>query len=54
MAVNFEIRGRVAVIEIDRPDALNALDLVSLQQLSYMTGQTLYVCGGRSLSSPSV
>ncbi|SOZ18062.1 3-oxoacyl-(acyl-carrier-protein) reductase FabG [Cupriavidus taiwanensis] len=35
-------------------DIANAVGFFLDPQSSYVTGQTLYVCGGRSLSSPSV
>jgi 3-oxoacyl-[acyl-carrier protein] reductase len=35
-------------------DIANAVAFFLDPQASYVTGQTLYVCGGRSLSSPSV
>ncbi|WP_427308256.1 SDR family oxidoreductase [Cupriavidus sp. H39] len=35
-------------------DIANAVSFFLDRQSSYVTGQTLYVCGGRSLSSPSV
>ncbi|EYS86426.1 3-oxoacyl-ACP reductase [Cupriavidus sp. SK-4] len=35
-------------------DIANAVNFFLDPQSSYVTGQTLYVCGGRSLSSPSV
>lgn len=35
-------------------DIANAVRFFLDPQASYVTGQTLYVCGGRSLSSPSV
>lgn len=35
-------------------DIANAVSFFLNPQSSYVTGQTLYVCGGRSLSSPSV
>jgi 3-oxoacyl-[acyl-carrier protein] reductase len=35
-------------------DIANAVVFFLDPQSSYVTGQTLYVCGGRSLSSPSV
>jgi 3-oxoacyl-[acyl-carrier protein] reductase len=35
-------------------DIANAVAFFLAPQASYITGQTLYVCGGRSLSSPSV
>lgn len=35
-------------------DIANAVSFFLDPQSSYVTGQTLYVCGGRSLSSPSV
>src|SRR5688500_9930236 len=39
MAVHFETRGHVAVLTLDRPDALNALDLDSLRLLrSHLQG----------------
>lgn len=35
-------------------DVAHAVTMFTNRQASYITGQTLYVCGGRSLSSPSV
>lgn len=35
-------------------DIANAVSFFFSPESSYLTGQTLYVCGGRSLSSPSV
>lgn len=35
-------------------DIANAVSFFVSAEASYITGQTLYVCGGRSLSSPSV
>jgi 3-oxoacyl-[acyl-carrier protein] reductase len=35
-------------------DIANAVHFFLAPEASYVTGQTLYVCGGRSLSSPSV
>lgn len=35
-------------------DIANAVSFFLAPNASYVTGQTLYVCGGRSLSSPSV
>ncbi|CAG9171366.1 SDR family NAD(P)-dependent oxidoreductase [Cupriavidus respiraculi] len=35
-------------------DIANAVAFFLAPEASYVTGQTLYVCGGRSLSSPSV
>ncbi|MFG1357587.1 SDR family NAD(P)-dependent oxidoreductase [Xanthobacter pseudotagetidis] len=35
-------------------DIANAVTFLAGREASYVTGQTLYVCGGRSLSSPSV
>lgn len=35
-------------------DIANAVSFFASTESSYVTGQTLYVCGGRSLSSPSV
>ena len=35
-------------------DVANAVAFLIQPQTSYVTGQLLYVCGGRSLSSPSV
>jgi len=35
-------------------DIANAVSFFASVEASYVTGQTLYVCGGRSLSSPSV
>ena len=54
-----EIRERlqksVPVGRIGRPaDVAQAVLMFANPASSYITGQTLYVCGGRSLSSPSV
>ncbi|CAM5480760.1 Glucose 1-dehydrogenase OS=Eoetvoesiella caeni OX=645616 GN=DFR37_12323 PE=3 SV=1 [Eoetvoesiella caeni] len=38
----------------DPADVAQAVLFFASEQASYVTGQTLYVCGGRSLSSPSV
>jgi 3-oxoacyl-[acyl-carrier protein] reductase len=35
-------------------DVAQAVTFFAARESSYITGQTLYVCGGRSLSSPSV
>ncbi len=42
--------GRIATPE----DIANAVLFFASRRSSYVTGQVLYVCGGRSLSSPSV
>jgi 3-oxoacyl-[acyl-carrier protein] reductase len=42
--------GRIATAD----DIANAVAFFLDPQASYVTGQTLYVCGGRSLSSTSV
>jgi 3-oxoacyl-[acyl-carrier protein] reductase len=45
----------VPVRRIGQPeDIAHALLMFASPEASYITGQTLYVCGGRSLSSPSV
>lgn len=54
-----EVRDRlkksVPVGRIGQPqDIAQAVLLFASEQASYITGQTLYVCGGRSLASPSV
>jgi 3-oxoacyl-[acyl-carrier protein] reductase len=54
-----EVQGRlkdsVPVKRIGSADDIaNAVAFFLDPQASYVTGQTLYVCGGRSLSSPSV
>jgi len=49
------LKESVPVQRIGSPeDIANAVSFFVDQQASYVTGQTLYVCGGRSLSSPSV
>jgi 3-oxoacyl-[acyl-carrier protein] reductase len=35
-------------------DVAEAVLFFASRQSAYMTGQLLYICGGRSLSSPSV
>jgi 3-oxoacyl-[acyl-carrier protein] reductase len=54
-----EQRGRImATIPVGRigqpEDIAHAVLMFAHRKASYITGQTLYVCGGRSLSSPSV
>ncbi|MNN30564.1 3-oxoacyl-[acyl-carrier-protein] reductase FabG [compost metagenome] len=54
-----EQRGRImATIPVGRlgqpEDIAHAVLMFASPNASYITGQTLYVCGGRSLSSPSV
>ena len=45
----------VPVQRIGTPDDIaQAVLFFAQREASYITGQTLYVCGGRSLSSPSV
>ncbi|MBB3176642.1 SDR family NAD(P)-dependent oxidoreductase [Variovorax sp. Sphag1AA] len=49
------IRGTIPVGRLGRPDDIaHAMLMFASPQASYITGQTIYVCGGRSLSSPSV
>ena len=50
-----KLKATVPVQRIGRPeDIAHAVMMFASRQASYITGQTLYVCGGRSLSSPSV
>ncbi len=49
------IMATIPVGRIGRPeDIAHAVRMFAAAQASYITGQVLYVCGGRSLSSPSV
>lgn len=49
------IRGTIPVGRLGKPeDIAHAVLMFASPAASYITGQTLYVCGGRSLSSPSV
>ncbi|MGF6779208.1 SDR family NAD(P)-dependent oxidoreductase [Paraburkholderia sp. GAS334] len=49
------LKKSVPVKRIGTPDDIaHAVLFFSQKESSYITGQTLYVCGGRSLSSPSV
>ena len=49
------LRNSVPTRRIGTPDDIaNAVGFFLDPASSYVTGQTLYVCGGRSLSSPSV
>lgn len=53
--VQERLKKSVPMQRIGRPeDVAQAVLFFSAQQSSYITGQLLYVCGGRSLSSPSV
>jgi 3-oxoacyl-[acyl-carrier protein] reductase len=53
--VQARLKGSVPVKRIGTAqDIANAVVFFLDPQSSYVTGQTLYVCGGRSLSSPSV
>lgn len=49
------LKATVPVGRIGQPDDIaHAVKMFASREASYITGQTLYVCGGRSLSSPSV
>mgnify|MGYP001002873032 FL=1 len=49
------IKSTIPVGRLARPeDIAYAVKMFASPEASYMTGQTIYVCGGRSLSSPSV
>ena len=49
------IKSTIPVGRLGRPeDIAYAVKMFASPEASYMTGQTIYVCGGRSLSSPSV
>ena len=49
------LKSSVPVGRIGQPgDVAQAVLMFARPESSYITGQTLYVCGGRSLSSPSV
>ena len=53
--VQSRLKQSVPVQRIGTPeDIAVAVEFFASQAASYVTGQTLYVCGGRSLSSPSV
>lgn len=53
--VRDRLKASVPVGRIGQPsDIAQAVLLFANPAASYITGQTLYVCGGRSLSSPSV
>ena len=50
-----KILATVPVGRIGKPeDIAHAVLMFAAPEASYITGQTIYVCGGRSLSSPSV
>ena len=50
-----KILATVPVSRIGKPeDIAHAVLMFAAPEASYITGQTIYVCGGRSLSSPSV
>lgn len=49
------LKATVPVGRIGRPqDIAQVVQMFASAEASYLTGQTIYVCGGRSLSSPSV
>lgn len=49
------IKGTIPVGRLGTPDDIaHAVLMFASPDASYITGQTIYVCGGRSLSSPSV
>lgn len=53
--IRAKLQRSVPVGRIGKPqDVAQAVLLFANPKSSYITGQTLYVCGGRSLSSPSV
>ncbi|WP_433770261.1 SDR family NAD(P)-dependent oxidoreductase [Pseudomonas putida] len=53
--VQARLKDTVPVKRISTPDDIaNAVEFFLAPASSYVTGQTLYVCGGRSLSSASV
>ena len=53
--VQARLKDSVPVKRIGTPDDIAlAVEFFLDPEASYITGQTLYVCGGRSLSSPSV
>lgn len=53
--VRARLKDTVPVKRIGNPDDIaNAVEFFLAPASSYVTGQTLYVCGGRSLSSASV
>ena len=50
-----KIKGTIPVGRLGKPeDIAHAVLMFASPDASYITGQTIYVCGGRSLSSPSV
>jgi NAD(P)-dependent dehydrogenase (short-subunit alcohol dehydrogenase family) len=50
-----KLKASVPARRIGEPEDVAAAALFfASEAASYITGQTLYVCGGRSLSSPSV
>jgi len=54
-ALQERLKKSVPVQRIGTPeDIAQAVLFFAQREASYITGQTLYVCGGRSLSSPSV
>jgi 3-oxoacyl-[acyl-carrier protein] reductase len=54
-ALQEKLKKSVPVQRIGTPeDIAEAVRFFARRETSYITGQTLYVCGGRSLSSPSV
>jgi 3-oxoacyl-[acyl-carrier protein] reductase len=54
-ALQERLKQSVPVQRIGTPaDIAQAVKFFALREASYITGQTLYVCGGRSLASPSV
>jgi 3-oxoacyl-[acyl-carrier protein] reductase len=55
LAVQEKLKQSVPARRIGTPeDVANAVSFFVHKTSSYITGQVLYVCGGRSLSSPSV
>lgn len=54
-ALQEKLKQSVPVQRIGTPeDIAEAVRFFARREASYITGQTLYVCGGRSLASPSV
>ena len=54
-ALQERLQKSVPAQRIGTPDDIaQAVSFFAQRETSYITGQTLYVCGGRSLSSPSV